>query len=383
MDRLKQNQTDDMFTFTDEEMRNASVETILLRMLSTKSAISVNSSLTESNQQVFTSAGKGQCGTVYALRGTDMVIKVPNTAAGKDDELFQDFQMHKRISKAFSSSASIRQDMHVHVPHLQAWIDPKSAHFWETKTALFPQEAAIPNYGLISSRIHPVPFPVRSAIVDALCPQAVQNSKIAFLNKPENKDCLIRLYLGRRNDTRKTCARNIRLRNFPLHVDEMQRLGLDTHMFTRILAQALALLHWRAHVDANDVEFVLGNAPHISGTPAEQDVLSATKDTAPLLYVTDFEHRKVALWLLDFNQCNTFTHDDAGLRKLVEGFWFNDPYYPRPSAVEDGDRELWRVFEERYLHVGTQIATTWREGPRLFIDKVVEEGRSRVGGLFG
>jgi hypothetical protein len=126
MDR-KQNQTDDLFTFSDEEMRNASAETAFLQMLSMKSAISINSSLAESNQKVFTSVGQGQCGTVYALNGTDMVIKVPNPAPGKEDELFRDFQMHKRIFKAFSSSASIRQD--IRVPRLVAWVDPKSAQF--------------------------------------------------------------------------------------------------------------------------------------------------------------------------------------------------------------------------------------------------------------
>jgi hypothetical protein len=154
-------------------------------------------------------------------------------------------------------------------------------------------------------------------------------------------------------------------------------------MFTRNIAHALAVLHWRANVDANDVEFVLGGSPKVSGKPTEQEVLSATKDTAASLYFTDFEHRTTSLWLLDFNQCNTFAHDGAGLKKLVEGFWFNDPYYPRPNASNNNDRELWSIFSEHYLKVSAELTPMWSEGPRLFIDAIVEKGKNRVGSLFG
>ncbi|CAA9961478.1 hypothetical protein PTNB73_04815 [Pyrenophora teres f. teres] len=375
------------FTFSDEEMRTASPEVILRRMLSTKSAISTNSSLAEANQrardevnlQVFLDIGKGQCGTVYALKGTDMVMKIPNTAS-KEDELFTDYQNHKSVYCAFESLGSVR--LAVHVPRCDTWISPNSTEFWNSMGALFPKDTSTPNFGLVSERIYPLPLPVREAIVDALCPKAIKNAKVEFLKKPENKDCLLRLYLGRRNDSRKMEPRNVRLRNFPLHVDEMERLGLDPRAYATTMAQALAFLHWKAGVDANDVEFVLGSSPIISAIPTEQEVRAATKNTAGHLQVVDFKRRTISIWLLDFNQCKRFTHDAEGIKKLVEGFWFNDPYYPRPNASNNQDKKLWDVFAEQYLKVSAELDSS--QGARLFIEGVVNKGKQRSGGsMFG
>lgn len=40
-------------------------------------------------------------------------------------------------------------------------------------------------------------------------------------------------------------------------MDQIEELGLDSDLYLRILAETLATLYWRVHVDANDVEFVL------------------------------------------------------------------------------------------------------------------------------
>ncbi|CAG5165295.1 uncharacterized protein ALTATR162_LOCUS6775 [Alternaria atra] len=381
------NATRDLFVFTDEELHKTSPEVILRRMLSTRSAISTSSSLAEANQrarddatqQNFTNIGQGQCGTVFGLKGTTMVIKLPNPS-NKEDELFVDFQMHKVVWEAFSAFASIHED--IHVPRVGVWVGPKSTHFWDTKAALFPQNVRTPNYGLVSERIYPLPLPVREAIVDALCPEAIKDTKSEFLNRIENKNCLVRLYLGRRNDSRKMEARNVRLRNFPLHVDEMERLGLDTSSFAMTIAKALAFLHWKAGVDGNDVEFVLGSTPQITGKPTKEDLLIANKDTAGEMFSTDFEHRTISIWLLDFNQCKLFDHDSAGVKKLVEGFWFNDPYYPRPNATDKNDKKLWRLFAEHYIKVSQELTNT--PGPAMFINSVIAKGKERSGGsMFG
>ncbi|KAH8641428.1 hypothetical protein IG631_04369 [Alternaria alternata] len=377
----------DMFVFTDEEMRKTPPEIILQRMLSTKSAISTGSSLAEANQlahddttqQHFTNIGQGQCGTVFALKGTTMVIKLPNSM-NKEKELFTDFQMHKLVWDAFSAFASIQED--IHVPRIGAWVSPKSTQFWDTMAALFPQDVETPNYGLISERIYPLPLPVREAIVDALCPKAIKDDKSTFLNRTENKNCLVRLYLGRRNDSRKMEARNVRLRNFPLHVDEMERLGLDTSSFAKTMAKALAFLHWKAGVDANDVEFVLGSTPQVTGAPTKEDVLTADKDTAAEMFTTDFQHRTISLWLLDFNQCKLFDHNSAGVKKLIEGFWFNDPYYPRPNATSKEDKKLWVSFAKHYIKISQELTST--PGPAMFINGVVAKDKERSSGsMFG
>lgn len=50
------------------------------------------------------------------------------------------------------------------------------------------------------------------------------------------------------------------MRNLPLHLDQMEEVGLFQHdmsLYARIMAEALALLHWIGKVDGNDIEFVL------------------------------------------------------------------------------------------------------------------------------
>lgn len=253
------------FTVLDETFfRQYGPEQILNRMLSTKSYISTSSSLANRNQeasenpalQLFTQVGKGQCGTVWALNGTTMVLKAVNK--GKGEQLYNDFCKHQRVDSAFRQTlAQFRLD--VSLPRLDKWIGPENTEFWEKHIKLFPKDFE-PTHAIISSRIFPVPLPVRSAIVDAFAPRDVRKNKQSFLSQQENKDCLIRIYLGRRQERLPT--NSFRLRNFDMTVNEMEWLRLDTQLFAQAMAQTLAIVHWKAGLDANDMEFVLGSSPH-------------------------------------------------------------------------------------------------------------------------
>jgi hypothetical protein len=64
----------------------------------------------------------------------------------------------------------------------------------------------------------------------------------------------------------------------------MEELELDTLSCGRVMAQTLAVLHWKAGVGGNDVEFVP------SGSLAGR-------------FHIDFNHRSISMWLMDFNQC--------------------------------------------------------------------------------
>jgi hypothetical protein len=407
MDRRKQNTTNESATsdlsitdsfpnlylgmqsyiFGDEEMANAEPQVLLNRMLSTKTAISTSCSLAEANQrarddstqQVFQDIGKGQCGTVYALRGTTMVIKLPNGPA-KSKELFTDFQTHTIINDAFSAIPdSMRYNYNITVPDAKAWVDAKSDDFWREYGPLFGRTVSVPNFGLVSERIYPLPFPVREAIVEALCPKDVQKQKDQFLKLAENKDCLVRLYLGRRSSST-TDPKTVRLRNFPLHIDQMEYLKLDVDLYAKTVAQALAILHWKAGVDANDVEFVLGSSPR---KPSTKEVLLANEHTAAQLYSPDFRHRTISMWLLDFNQCKRFEHNSSGLKQLIDGFWWNDPYYPRPNSTKSADKKLWDTFAQHYLELSAQFSES-SGMEKAFVEGVIEAGKKRSGGsLFG
>ncbi|XP_014557798.1 hypothetical protein COCVIDRAFT_14977 [Bipolaris victoriae FI3] len=281
--------------------------------------------------------GRGQCGTVLALNDTDSVVKIPNSPA-KEDELFTDYQIHYSVYSTLAPLSSVN----ISVPRPEAWIT-RGSTIWFSTASCFPKGIpSIPNYGLISKRILSVPLCFREDIVDLLCPKAIKTIKTKFLARHENNDCLVRLYLGRRSCTSHREAGNIRLRNFPLHVNEMKRLGLRPERYAVTMAQTLAFLHWKVGIDANDVEFVLGGG-HL---------------------------------------CQRFEYhadDEAGckevMKKLVEGFWFNDPYYPRPTATDEGDKKLWGVFVEHYLKTSAEHVS--HQGPKEFIEAVVEKGKQR------
>ena len=217
-----------------------------------------------------------------------MVIKIPNTPS-KEDKLFNDYKIHTLVYRAFETVRSTRLAVHVH--YCIRWVDAKSEESRAEKSTLFSKDIPTPNFCLLSECIFPLHLPVREAIVDALCPPAIKGNKSEFLKKPEDKGCLVRIYLGRRNDSRTMEPRNIRLRNFPLHVDEMERLGLDPKDYANAIAQALAFLHWKAGADANDVEFVLGCCPQVSCIPTVQEVRVSTKDTAAQLQRIDLDQR--------------------------------------------------------------------------------------------
>lgn len=199
-----------------------------------------------------------------------------------------------------------------------------------------------------------------------------------FLDREEQTDCLVRVYLGRRlanGKKRPLSNKNFTLRNFPLHVNEMEDTDLDTHHYAKIMARSLAVLHWVARNDANDVEFVLGT----------------TASSVPSCIQQNGGDLEVGMWLLDFNQCHTFEDEtDGGMKMLVDGFFWNDPYYPRPDLKSNKeDVALWNTFKEAYLQASKSIlAEISQEGyPDEFIAAVEKvgqnRGRSAFTSLFG
>ena len=363
--------------FSDDQIRNSKPETILNRMLSTRCYISTASSsfainhLTheERMQPNFKEIGSGECGTVYALMGTTEVLKVPNE--GKIHDLWNDAQMHKQVDEAFGR-ASLKLRQHFNIPRYRQWVLPADRSFWNGHRN-FPKSFQ-PDHGLVSDRIFPLPFPVRAAIFDSFAGKDIPESRDHNLAKPENKDCLVRLYLGRRRN--EVTRSHIALRNFPLHVNDMEHLGLDTSMFAKIMGQALAFLHWEAKVDAYDVEFVLGSAPkhRVPASAAEM------RDSSP--YDTKFfgnplfNHQSVGVWLLDFDQCHCFEHNNDGLDQLLKCFYWNGPYYPRPVNMNAEDTKLWEIFKWAYLEASSKL--TRNQGPSLFISAVEVEGWKRT-----
>ncbi|KAI4247267.1 MAG: hypothetical protein L6R40_001610 [Gallowayella cf. fulva] len=227
--------------------------------------------------RAFEKIGEGQCGTIWSLTGLDLVLKVMKE--DKTMQLWNDAEMHKRAEEAFQQ-VTIRLRQGIELPRYGQFINPSHDMFWKRNMKLFP--TAIPEtYALLSSRINPLPLPVRESIVDALAPKHVKANKQEFLAREENQHCLIRVYLGRRED--RSPSRQFRLRNFDLTISEMEHLRLDTERYSTILARALAILHWKAGLDANDVEYVLGSSPMIMTAPTANDMRQLNPESHALI----------------------------------------------------------------------------------------------------
>ncbi|KAK1094131.1 hypothetical protein LTR48_000907 [Friedmanniomyces endolithicus] len=214
--------------------------------------------------------GQGQCGTVFALVGTGMVLKISNGTA-KNDVLFQDCQIHKHVEEV-SAAIPSAQRPDVSIPQFRSWINPLNEIFW------------------------------RDMPPNAL--SGFSKGYALLMNKERT-------------------AVNFKLRNFELHVDEIEDLGLNAAAYSSAMAQSLAVMHWGANIDASDVEFVLGSAPMIKAVPTRQEILSMGPDGA--MYPSkslNFKAGSVGLWLLDFNECNEFDPKEASwLEVLVKGFF--------------------------------------------------------------
>lgn len=298
------------------------------------------------------------------------------TNEGKEEQLWNDYCNHADIEEVFMETFSGFRG-NINVPTLGNWIGCRNKMFWDEHRRHFPEASVLPTTGFLSERIFPVPLPVRAAIVDAFAPKDVKRSKESFLGQQENKDCLIRVYLGRRQS--RPASNTFRLRNFDMTINEMEVLRLDTVLYAETLAETLAIIHWKAKLDANDVEFVFGSAPAQRRRPAAAELRQTNRsDVERLASEVDFRHRSIGIWLLDFDQCKTFAEDEDGVRQLERGFYFNDPYYPRPISEHPQDVALWNVFKKRYL--ATSAAFTTSEMPTQFIDAVEAEGRKRRSG---
>ncbi|KAK2004901.1 hypothetical protein LX36DRAFT_238616 [Colletotrichum falcatum] len=367
--------------FTEEQYQNSTPQQVLHRMLSTKSYISITSSFAEKNNDAnsnaalghFEEIGRGQCSTVYSLLGSTTIAKLPNTHA-KVNELRADYLMRNRIEHAMREHDP-SHEISARLPKLDV-LHHKESRFWAEYGLLFDSHVKVRDCALISERVLPAPLPVREALVDALLPTIIRCGKENFLAKPENKNCLIRIYLGRRYTTKtQDRVHNLKLQNFPLHVSEMEQLGLDTAHFASLMANTLAIVHWGAMVDGNDVEFILGSSP------AKRRVLPPKEAEAmtfrELCEATNFEfnHRAMEMWLIDFNQCTPIQDDQAGIDKLVKAFIFNDPYYPRPNQSDDRDKALWDVFRREYLSTSRKLPES--SGPGMFITRVETEGKKK------
>lgn len=366
-----------------EKLNLETPKEVIKRMLSQTSAISTTSSFAERQNeaaqdqslQTYRVIGRGACGTIFEHTGLGNALKVATESSSKS--LWNDFHVHVGVAKAFGSL-----NLAIQVPVCKYFVHATDSEWWESNVQKFPERFRTHNHLLCTERILPLPEVIRHGLTELYCPpDRVRQAK----QDGANKDCLVRLYLGKRRAS-EAPSRFFTLRNMILHIDQMEYLGLKTKLYAELMADALAAIHWKAHYDGRDIEFVLGSAPTAVRRPMEEQDFSPDKparSTWKEATNQTFGKRFIYLWVLDFNQCQSMSMDEVGIDLAVEAFFLNDPYYPRPLGAVSADQQLWKVFQDRYLERSNQImagedSDEVRALPGRFIDRVVETQGERL-----
>lgn len=339
-----------------------SSENLLSRALSINSEISTTSSnairaqetANNTSLQTFEEIGKGSCGIVFQQVGTLYCVKY--SLDSEPAALWNDYLKHALLNTAFADTRRLR--MTLKIPRCIGFVGIDEDDWWAENISRFPEEFRQPKPLLMSERILPLPEPIRGALISLYCRFNLQDQA---RSSPGNKNCLVRVYLGKRRLSDRPGA-YFSLKNFKLHLDHMETLQLDTKQFAREMAYGLAVLHWKIKSDARDVEFLLGSEPtdpFLNAASPSFEYLSSLPpgtSTLPTYPGVNGSHRIVQLWLIDFNQCRTIPMTHDGVATAVQAFFTNDPYYPRPSKTNTKDQELWLYFRQQYLEFSNIVA---------------------------
>ena len=380
----------------DELVHSSSAEqnaacAILRKALSFRSVVSTSSSLAERMNRARVRAthaeteyrmiGTGSCGTVFKITGTEFAFK-----KGSDiQSMWNDFNLTNTVHNAMNDTREMLQDAFPNrtipqTPQCLEFLLPDSKDFWDETLGKIPISHREVGAAFVVDRILPLPEHIREALIELFFDEAQEAQQKAKMDQA-NKHCLVRIYLGERESETQAEAFYDSLQNFPLRLNMIEQIKLDKFSMAKEMAMSLAVLHWKAHVDAMDVEFVLGSTAET--LPNRRKAYTAASDpNGPLIpcevkipHKLNFKHRSTHLWVLDFDKAThiELTPNDVE-KKLVPAFLGNDPYYPRP----DVDEHLWESFSKTYLTASTIILANRQERasvmrlPKLFLDKVAD-----------
>lgn len=329
------------------------------------------------HQGSFRRIGQGHCGSVWTQAESALALKRADCAQSR--YLWKEYYMQTLVLEALTLfPGSIR------VPQCY-WFTNEFDPWWAQNLPLFEKGAERSRNAMCSERIPPVSRSFQHSLIDKYCSNERLRNEI---KASPSADCIARLYLGAHSSTETRPKRLLAfsLRNFPIRLEQAEELNLPIFKYANTMADALAIMHWQAEIDAADVEFVLGSPRK---TPKQAICPSAV--VAQLRYNTctrwhdqafdDYEpgtnDAQHELWLLDFDCCSRISMNDEGVEQAAVAFWGNDPYYPRPCAIDSADYPLWEAFESRYLSTSEAILRR-RELEivlaRSFVERVVGLG---------
>ena len=202
------------------------------------------------------SIGKGNCAEVFYLSGTCNAFKRAYTP--KNLQLWNNFLDQAAICEHIQYAIRRSPDILLCVPEPIRYIGQDNEECLQEHAARWASLGIMDHVDLLEMEfIRPLPAIVRSALIDCYCPPT--NQAKARID-PKNRDCLVRIYLGRRQENISK-VRSFSLKDFEMDLVTLEELGLNKELFAETMAMALAVMHWSSHIDAAGVEFVLGSAP--------------------------------------------------------------------------------------------------------------------------
>ena len=301
--------------------------------------------------------GQGFCGTVWAPTNMEETLAIKREDGGPGRSLLNDFNMH-----TVAHHSLLACNAKINVTACCGYIAAEDRVWWTKHISTFPQQFRIPCYALVSERILPFSSAIRDLLIERYCPQSLQTS---IRLSEADRDCLIRPYLGRRRrSARKSQFQAFSLRNYPLHLDQMEELALDTTLYARRMAETLAILYWKAQMDANDIEFVLA--------PPRGSQQSNSIDSRTL--------GRHTLWVIDYDCCRPISMDTKGVEQAVTAFFKNDPFFPCPITGRTSEESLWQEFKSSFLEASQRAIKPddqTAELPHLWIESVEKHSISR------
>ncbi|KAL7907087.1 zinc finger domain-containing protein [Trichoderma velutinum] len=294
----------------------------LRRLLSLKTSYAPRE--VEPTENLYRKIGASACGVILEEKQSPSVIKL---AKHDDMSLWNDFCKHYSIERHFLDW----EFTEVRIPCCYYYSPTENTLYFKNRPEV--AQAAkdlchLPTSVLVTQRIAPLPERARILLIDKYCAPRI---KEAALRDASNKECLVRVYLGSLEG--KSERLFFSLRNFKLHLNQMIDLQLNIKMMAGRMGVAMALIHWAAETDARYVEFVLGSDPN-----------------KPSLTL-----RNTELWVLDSNQVQSITMDEAGVAKAVEAAGINDPYLPKPLGESQIEKQVWNAFASNYIRAADII----------------------------
>jgi len=199
-----------------------------------------------------TQIGQGLQATIYEQLGLRPVFKKekPSNSALRTN-LLNEYRIHAHMEAAWREYGGL-VGSEMLVPRLEGYspasgtvvgveVEARGGEgFWGQGMGLSEgDECSTAVVGM--ERIYPLPKVVRRALVAEF--YGGEEDKEEVLGYGPNKHCLVRPYSGLKRPPPPPRG-EFTLRNFPLYLDDMERLGVDLGYLIREVAKGFALMHW-------------------------------------------------------------------------------------------------------------------------------------------